>query len=77
MGGLYSKLPVTFILMYIGSFSISGIPFFSGFYSKEVIVSIAFLSTTEPIWLISIFFSSLLIAFIFWRVIFLIFHGVL
>jgi len=77
MGGLYSKLPVTFILMYIGNFSISGIPFFSGFYSKEVIVSIAFLSknSVSLFALISIFFSSLLIAFIFWRVIFLIFHG--
>ena len=77
MGGLYSKLPVTFILMYIGSFSISGIPFFSGFYSKEVIVSIAFLSknSVSLFALISIFLSSFLIAFIFWRVIFLIFHG--
>ena len=77
MGGLYSKLPVTFILMYIGNFSISGIPFFSGFYSKEVIVSIAFLSknSVSLFALISIFFSSLLIAFIFSRVIFLIFHG--
>ena len=77
MGGLYSKLPVTFILMYIGSFSISGIPFFSGFYSKEIIVSLAFLSknSVSLFALISIFLSSLLIAFIFWRVIFLIFHG--
>ena len=77
MGGLYSKLPVTFILMYIGIFSISGIPFFSGFYSKETIVSLAFLSknSISLFTLFSIFLGTLLIAFIFWRVIFLIFHG--
>ena len=77
MGDLYSKLPVTFILMYIGSFSIAGIPFFSGFYSKEVIVSIVFLSKNlvSLFALISIFLNSILIAFIFWRVIFLTFNG--
>jgi len=77
MGGLYSKFPVTFILTYIGCFSIVGIPFFSGFYSKEVIISILFLSKNfiSSFALILIFFSSLLTSFIFWRLIFLTFHG--
>ena len=77
MGGLYSKFPVTFILMYIGCFSIAGIPFFSGFYSKEAIISILFLSNNfiSLFALILIFFSSLLTSFILWRLIFLTFHG--
>ena len=77
MGGLYSKFPVTFILTYIGCFSIVGIPFFSGFYSKEVIISILFLAKSfiSSFALILIFFSSLLTSFIFWRLIFLTFHG--
>ena len=77
MGGLYSKLPITFILFYIGCFSMSGIPFFSSFYSKDIIVSLLFMSESfvSLIALTSICFSSLIITFIFWRMIILIFHG--
>ena len=39
MGALYKKLPITYIIMVIGSLALSGIPFFSGYYSKELIIN--------------------------------------
>ncbi|MFM2146025.1 MAG: NADH-quinone oxidoreductase subunit [Bacteroidota bacterium] len=38
MGGLRKRMPVTHITFLIACLSISGIPFFSGFYSKEEIL---------------------------------------
>ncbi|MCX6111815.1 MAG: NADH-quinone oxidoreductase subunit L [Proteobacteria bacterium] len=37
LGGLASKMPVTFICFVIAALSISGTPFFNGFFSKELI----------------------------------------
>nr|WP_108674224.1 NADH-quinone oxidoreductase subunit L [Candidatus Kinetoplastibacterium sorsogonicusi] len=38
MGGLYKYMPITCITFLIGSLSLIGIPFFSGFYSKEILI---------------------------------------
>ena len=46
MGGLYNKMPVTFVCMVIGSLSLAGFPFFSGFYSKDLIMESSFFSFT-------------------------------
>ncbi|MBU1064663.1 hypothetical protein KKC74_07620, partial [bacterium] len=37
LGGLGSKMPITFVTALIGAFAISGIPPFNGFYSKWMI----------------------------------------
>jgi NADH-quinone oxidoreductase subunit L len=42
MGGLKQYMPVTFWLMLIATFAISGIPPFSGFFSKDEILAAAF-----------------------------------
>ena len=39
MGGLRKKLPFTFIIFLIASAALSGIPFFSGFLSKDAILT--------------------------------------
>lgn len=39
MGGLWKKTPITFLAMLTGCLAISGIPFFSGFYSKDMILA--------------------------------------
>ena len=44
MGGLKSKLPVTYTTMLIATLAISGIPLFSGFFSKDEILWQAFSS---------------------------------
>ena len=49
MGGLYKKIPITAILMWIGSLTIIGFPFFSGYYSKESILEVAFFSKSNVV----------------------------
>lgn len=42
MGGLFKLFPFTFILMFFASFSLMGLPFLSGYYSKEKILEYSF-----------------------------------
>ena len=42
LGGLYQKMPWTFLFTLIGGLSISAFPFFSGFVSKSMIVQAGF-----------------------------------
>ncbi|KAI3862890.1 hypothetical protein MKX03_028756 [Papaver bracteatum] len=46
MGGLASSFPLTYAMMLIGSLSIIGFPFLTGFYSKDVILEIAYTKYT-------------------------------
>lgn len=41
MGGLWKKMPVTYVTFVIGSLALCAIPFFSGFYSKDTIIEAA------------------------------------
>jgi len=41
-GGLLQLLPYTSVMFLIGSLSLMGIPFLTGFYSKDLILEIAF-----------------------------------
>lgn len=42
MGNLLSLMPLTYIFVLTGLFSLSGFPFFSGFYSKDAIIELAY-----------------------------------
>ena len=77
MGGLVFKMPSTFLFTSIAFLSISGIPFFSGYYSYEVIISsFNFLQSdfliTTLLLLISVLF---LISYVLSKNIILIFFG--
>jgi NADH-quinone oxidoreductase subunit L len=51
MGGLKRHMPVTFWLMLIATLAISGIPPFSGFFSKDEILAAAFgRATDQPVY---------------------------
>jgi NADH-quinone oxidoreductase subunit L len=41
MGALRRKMPITFVTFLIATLAISGVPFFSGFYSKDMILAAA------------------------------------
>ena len=47
MGGLYNKIPLTYLTMIIGSLSLIGVPFFSGYFSKDLILETLFLRDYE------------------------------
>ena len=42
LGGLWKKMPLTFVFTFIGGLSISAFPLFSGFVSKSMIVAAGF-----------------------------------
>lgn len=48
MGGLVRVLPLTYAMMFIGSVALMGFPFLTGFYSKDVILEVAYGSYTVP-----------------------------
>jgi NADH-quinone oxidoreductase subunit L len=77
MGGLFSKMKVTAVLMWIGSLSLAGVPLFAGFFSKDIILESAFAVHTG--WGLYAFWAgiaaALMTAFYSWRLLFLTFHG--
>ncbi len=44
MGGIYNRIPLTYVSMLIGSFALMGLPFLSGYFSKDLILEFIFLS---------------------------------
>ena len=76
MGGLFFKMPTMFLFTLIPFLSISGIPYFSGYYSYEVIISSLYLKKTFfiPSLLLGIS-ASFLISYVLLKNIFLIFLG--
>ena len=53
MGGLSSRMPKTYWTFLIGTFALCGVPLFSGFFSKEAILVVAF-KESIPLFLIAV-----------------------
>lgn len=77
MGGIWRKIPTTYILMWIGSLALAGIPFFAGYYSKDIILEAAWADHT---WFGEMAFwlgiaAAIMTAFYSARLLFMTFHG--
>ncbi|NMM54349.1 NADH-quinone oxidoreductase subunit L [Paenibacillus aquistagni] len=73
MGGLGRKLKVTAWTFAIGMLALSGIPPFSGFWSKEVILSLAW--EQQKLWFVVAILTAFLTALYMARMFFLVFTG--
>ena len=73
MGGLKAKLPITFFTMLMGTIAISGLPPFSGFFSKDEILAHVY-EHNPTLWVIGVI-GAMLTAFYMFRMLFLTFWG--
>jgi NADH-quinone oxidoreductase subunit L len=81
MGGLAKKLPVTWLMMLIGTLALTGVGIphlggFAGFHSKDAIVEAAYAAHTPSnyaFWLLVI--AAFMTSFYSWRLMFMTFHG--
>ena len=75
MGGLVQTMPLTYTAMLLASLSLLGFPFLSGFYSKDILIELAWAAYTIPgtfvFWLATLsafftaFYSTRLLFFVF------------
>ena len=77
MGGLWKRMPVTYLTALIGSLALVGIPPFAGFFSKDAIIEAVALSQMPAakfvyvVLVVGVFLTALYS----FRMIFMVFHG--
>ena len=77
MGGIWRKIPFTYAMMWIGSLALAGIPFFAGYYSKDMILEAAY-GAHSAVGLFGFWMgiaAAFMTAFYSWRLIIMTFHG--
>lgn len=76
-GGLWRVIPITYVLMWVGSLALAGIPPFAGFFSKDMVLETAWAAQTGvghyAYWLGVV--AAFCTAFYSWRLLLLTFHG--
>ena len=77
MGGLWKKMPITWLVSLIGSLSLIGFPFFSGFYSKDLIIMAVGVSNLDVARFVHLLLEVgvFITAFYSFRMFFMVFHG--
>ena len=73
MGGLSRNLPITFLTFVAGALALIGCPPFSGFFSKDAILALAY-ERNMPIFVVSLF-TAFLTAFYVMRLLVIVFFG--
>ena len=73
MGGLRRKLPITFVTFTVGALALIGCPPFSGFFSKDAILALAY-ERNLPIFAVALF-TAFLTAFYVIRMLVVVFFG--
>jgi NADH-quinone oxidoreductase subunit L len=74
MGGLWRKIPITFLTMLIATLAIAAVPPFSGYFSKDLILESAYDSGHTGLWLLGVITAGLTTFYMF-RLIFMTFFG--
>ena len=80
MGGIWKKIPFTYMMMWIGSLALVGVPFFAGYYSKDIVLEAAWAygahggMTGQLAFTLGII-AAFLTAFYSWRLLIMTFHG--
>ena len=77
MGGLWRRMPITWAVSLLGSLALIGAPFFSGFYSKDMIIEAVRASnlSVAPLVYLMLLLGVFVTAFYSFRMFFLVFHG--
>ena len=77
MGGISNFVPITQLMMIIGTISLMGFPFTSGYYSKDAIIETAYLSNSNfaDYAYILLTVGVVMTSFYSWRLMFLVFNG--
>ncbi|CAK0758015.1 NADH-quinone oxidoreductase subunit L [Azospirillaceae bacterium] len=77
MGGVARLIPATYVLMWIGSLALAGMPIFAGYYSKDMILEASWAAGSGvgqlAFWLGIA--AAIMTAFYSWRLLFMTFHG--
>ena len=73
MGGLRKKMPITYLTFLAATLAISGIPPFSGFFSKDLILTKAF--ENNPVLYVLALGGALITCFYMFRLLYLVFFG--
>ena len=76
MGGLWKHIKITYAMMWIGSLALAGFPIFAGYYSKDMILEVAYAAggVGQYAYIMGMA-AAILTAFYSWRLIFMTFHG--
>ncbi|MDQ2083102.1 NADH-quinone oxidoreductase subunit L [Xanthobacteraceae bacterium Astr-EGSB] len=77
MGGLKSRIPFTYWMMFIGTLALTGFPFTAGYFSKDAIIEAAFVGH-NPMAIygfVCTVIAAGLTSFYSWRLMFKTFHG--
>ena len=77
MGGIWRQIPITYAMMWIGSLALAGIPYFAGYWSKDMVLEVAYAAHTGvgsfAFWMGIA--AAFLTAFYSWRLLIMTFHG--
>ncbi len=74
MGALKKYMPITYVSMLVGALALSGVPIFSGFFTKDEIIKIAYESSNIIVYLLAVV-TVAVTAFYSFRLIGMVFFG--
>jgi NADH-quinone oxidoreductase subunit L len=77
MGGLARHIPVTYVMMLVGTLALTGFPLTAGYFSKDAVIEAAFSGESgfAGMAFVLLVVAAAFTSFYSWRLIFLTFHG--